>query len=445
MSSKADVPKAPRAPYPGVIDSTFVPMWWEPLMPFECNGAPVVHYTLQHKKEGTEFEDVYQGLETNIVVDDLEPGQLYLFRIRATNSMGDSEFSPTSVIRMSTREKPGTMKLPECAEKLRSGANHWSEFWDPRGEKVFYFNKLTGNVSPTQPPDFDPQRRGLQPESVRFRKKRQKFLQQVHVGRPTGTHKFEVARATVLNDTFKHMAKMGEEVLKLRFQVEYKGEAGIDSGGLVKDWFLHVSRALVATEEGLFCKTDDKAHVQFNNNHFKENHLSWFKFAGKLVGKAIYDRHTVDVRFNEIIYKHLLKKEIDFADMKRIDPVFCKSLEWMQTHDITDVIFETFSVEEKHQGKVQVVDLIENGREVQVTEANKQEFIKLMVAWRTEFAVSKSLQAFLKGVEVLVPLPLLQVFSLKELVRACPHACVYCLFAPPCALRWCVNGSLRVC
>ena len=64
------------------------------------------------------------------------------------------------------------------------------------------------------------------------------------------------------------------------------------------------------------------------------------------------------------------------------------------------------------------VDLIENGRDKPVTEENKEHFIKLMVAWRTEFCVSGPLKAFLKGVEMLVPLPLLQVFSLKELVCA---------------------------
>ena len=45
------------------------------------------------------------------------------------------------------------------------------------------------------------------------------------------------------------------------------------------------------------------------------------------LAQAIYDRQTVDVRFNEIIYKHMLKQPIDFDDMKHVDPIFCKSLE----------------------------------------------------------------------------------------------------------------------
>lgn len=61
------------------------------------------------------------------MVDGLSPGQQYLFRIRATNSVGHSSFSPSSVIRMSTKDKPGSMSLPDCAQALRSGANNWIE------------------------------------------------------------------------------------------------------------------------------------------------------------------------------------------------------------------------------------------------------------------------------------------------------------------------------
>lgn len=67
---------------------------------------------------------------------------------------------------------------------------------------------------------------------------------------------------------------------------------------------------------------------------------------------------------------------------------------------------------------VPAVDLIENGRDVAVTEENKDRFIKLMVAWRTEFCVSAPLKAFLEGFETIVPLSLLQVFSVEELVCA---------------------------
>jgi hypothetical protein len=36
---------------------------------------------------------MYHGLDTLIVLDDLEPGRTYTFHIKSTNLVGDSEYS----------------------------------------------------------------------------------------------------------------------------------------------------------------------------------------------------------------------------------------------------------------------------------------------------------------------------------------------------------------
>ena len=50
------------------------------------------------------------------------------------------------------------------------------------------------------------------------------------------------------------------------------------------------------------------------------------------------------------------------------------------------------------------VELIPNGKEKDVTEKNKDEYIALMVQWRTDFAIRAQLDAFLDGFHSLVPL-----------------------------------------
>jgi E3 ubiquitin-protein ligase HUWE1 len=248
------------------------------------------------------------------------------------------------------------MKLPECAQALRNGANNWIEYWDEREEKCFYFNNLTNDRSETQPLSFSPEAQPDQTENVEFRKKRYKLMRDIHASEAShGVHKMEVLRETVLEQTFKHVANMTKQELYHRFQIEYTNEPGIDSGGLVKDWFLLVSRKLVASEEGLFCKTEDKAHNQINMNHFKDDHQAWYKFAGKFIGKAIFDRQIVDVRFTEVMYKHMLGVTVTFDDMKHIDPVFCKSLEvrWQSMvsmrHSLMLIVCAVDGVERHHR------------------------------------------------------------------------------------------------
>lgn len=159
------------------------------------------------------------------------------------------------------------MPLAVAGSRQSSLLSASHRYWDERSEKCFYFNKCTGDRSETQPPSFSPDTRTDRNDSVVFMRKRNRFMRDLHQNAPSGVHKFVVARAGVLQETYKHLTKISEEVLKLRFQIEYKGELGIDSGGLSKvggfavhraihypsirqDWFLLVSRKLVASEEG---------------------------------------------------------------------------------------------------------------------------------------------------------------------------------------------------
>jgi E3 ubiquitin-protein ligase NEDD4 len=48
----------------------------------------------------------------------------------------------------------------------------------------------------------------------------------------------------------------------------------------------------------------------------------------------------------------------------------------MLENDITDVIEDTFSITEEHFGEVVTVDLMENGRNIEVTEDNKKDYVE---------------------------------------------------------------------
>jgi E3 ubiquitin-protein ligase NEDD4 len=45
-------------------------------------------------------------------------------------------------------------------------------------------------------------------------------------------------------------------------------------------------------------------------------------------------------------------------------------------NDITDVIEDTFSISEEHFGELVTVDLKEGGRDEEVTEFNKKEYVE---------------------------------------------------------------------
>src|SRR5699024_1356012 len=72
-------------------------------------------------------------------------------------------------------------------------------------------------------------------------------------------------------------------------------------------------------------------------------------------------------------------------------------LVWMLDNDITEIITETFSVEDDEFGKITVVDLVPNGRNIPVTEENKHEYVRLVVEHKLITSVKEQMEHFLSG------------------------------------------------
>jgi E3 ubiquitin-protein ligase HUWE1 len=87
----------------------------------------------------------------------------------------------------------------------------------------------------------------------------------------------------------------------------------------------------------------------------------------------------------------------------------------MLENDITDIITETFSVEDDEFGVTNVVDLIENGREIAVTEENKHDYVRLVVDHKLLSSVKEQMAHFLQGFHEIIPAELISIFNEQEL------------------------------
>ncbi|ORX68523.1 HECT-domain-containing protein [Linderina pennispora] len=144
-------------------------------------------------------------------------------------------------------------------------------------------------------------------------------------------------------------------------------------------------------------------------------HLLYFKFVGRIIGKAIVDQRVLDAYFTRSFYKHILGRKVDYRDMEAIDPSYYQSLEWILQNDITDVVEETFSMEVDNFGQQEIIDLIPDGQDVLVTEANKAEYVRLVTEQRLSRAIKDQIAAFLTGFHDLIPQDLIQIFNEQEL------------------------------
>ncbi len=134
-----------------------------------------------------------------------------------------------------------------------------------------------------------------------------------------------------------------------------------------------------------YCLFEYSAHdnytLQINpNSGVNPEHLNYFKFIGRCVGLGIFHRRFLDAYFIVSFYKMILKKKIALQDLESVDSGLHRGLTWMLENDITDVIEDTFSITEEHFGEVVTVDLKEGGRDVEVTEHNKKDYVEWVTA-----------------------------------------------------------------
>ena len=112
------------------------------------------------------------------------------------------------------------------------------------------------------------------------------------------------------------------------------------------------------------------SHYVDENSSIDSDHLEYFEFAGRMIGKALFDGHHMDCYFAKPLYKMILGEDITFGDLEDLDNEFYKGLKWMIDGDVENASL-VFAVSREFFGKYEEIDLIPNGRNIAVTNKNK--------------------------------------------------------------------------
>ncbi|KAG7891381.1 hypothetical protein KL906_004721 [Ogataea polymorpha] len=257
------------------------------------------------------------------------------------------------------------------------------------------------------------------PKVLEFDNKRIYFEQKLHHDdgdRPTLP--VNVKRDQVFLDSYRALFfKSPQDIRKSKLDIQFRGEQGVDAGGLTREWYQVLSRQMFNPDYALFTPVaSDKTTFHPNRTSWvNPEHLSFFKFVGIIIGKAVYDGCMLDCHFSRAVYKQILGRPVSLKDIESLDLDYYKSLIWMLENDITDIIVETFSVETNDYGEEKVIDLKPNGRDIAVTEENKHEYVRLIVEYRLKTSVQEQMDNFLKGFYEIIPKDLIAIFDDQEL------------------------------
>ncbi|KAI8978993.1 hypothetical protein BDB01DRAFT_852215 [Pilobolus umbonatus] len=259
------------------------------------------------------------------------------------------------------------------------------------------------------------------PKMLEFDNKRNYFVQQLKRSSSRENYtmlQLNVRRQYVFEDSYHQLqGRTGEEIRDGKLSVRFYDEEGVDAGGVTREWFSVLARQMFDPNYALFITSAaDKLTYQPNRaSAVNSDHLSFFKFVGRVIGKAIYDGRLLDAYFTRSFYKHILGRPVDYRDVEALDPEYYKSLVWMLENDITDIIDLTFSMETDYFGTKETIDLKPNGRMIPVTEANKHEYVTLVTEQKLTTAIKDQINAFVQGFHDIIPAPLIQIFNEQEL------------------------------
>ncbi|XP_055546077.1 E3 ubiquitin-protein ligase Su(dx) [Wyeomyia smithii] len=230
--------------------------------------------------------------------------------------------------------------------------------------------------------------------------------------------KITLTRQTLFEDSYHQIMRLPAYELRRRLYIIFRGEEGLDYGGVSREWFFLLSHEVLNPMYCLFEYANKNNYsLQINPaSYVNPDHLQYFKFIGRFIAMALYHGRFIYSGFTMPFYKRMLNKKLTTKDIESIDPEFYNSLIWVRDNNIDECGLELwFSVDFEVLGQIIHHELKEEGDKERVTEENKEEYISLMTEWRMTRGIEEQTKTFLEGFNEVVPLEWLKYFDEREL------------------------------
>ena len=232
--------------------------------------------------------------------------------------------------------------------------------------------------------------------------------------------KIQVRRngAELFADSFEALINKSPKDIRGNLMIIFENEEAVDRGGVKREWLTILSKEMFNPNYMLFtlAKNGTTYTINSDSGKYNEEHLRHFEFIGRIIAKAIFDGMMLDCYFTRVIYKLISGTPISYHDMEDYDPVYYNSIKWLLENDFTETeTFLTYSVNHDDLDQIQTVDLIENGRNVEVTEKNKFDYVQRLCSFKLYESIKLQIEALLKGFYNIIPQNLISIFNHREL------------------------------
>jgi len=248
-----------------------------------------------------------------------------------------------------------------------------------------------------------------------------------------------VRRDYILEDTVNSLSVVSTASLKGRVQVEFVSgvggiEAGIDGGGLTKEWADFAAKAIFSPSNGFFIVNEDQLVMPHPASYLAtpDNHLKYFKAFGRLLGLIVYNRILVDAQFASTFLNALLGRVNQIDDLFVVDKSLYRSLVALKQmvasgsgsnpeEDPIAALGLCFEVtralppDGSNNSSSSTEELIPGGSREPVTRVNVRSYIHRYANYKVNLETAQQCRAFLSGFRELIEVEWLSMFSAREL------------------------------
>jgi hypothetical protein len=243
------VPSDPTALHAKEVTSVSVLLQWS--VPDRDNGLPVLAYVLRMKPLGGEFTVLYRGKDRVFMAHSLSSNSVYIFEVAAVNRSGEGPASDRLAVRTM---QPGSVAMTP-----------WVEAIDQNTSKLYYYHAKTGSSAWALPdgalldPDGSYRNKYIYLQTY-FKLKsvecRRGLALDMHNVR------LSIRRQNILEETLRLLRlPTAQQLLAGPLRVTFVDEAGIDGGGLAREWAGKVAELLLETSSGLMTTTQSTGAI----------------------------------------------------------------------------------------------------------------------------------------------------------------------------------------
>ncbi|TIA87455.1 hypothetical protein E3P99_03162 [Wallemia hederae] len=233
--------------------------------------------------------------------------------------------------------------------------------------------------------------------------------------------KADIRRDNVAEDGFNQLNIPGSQLkgkVFIRFFDQWGNlEAGVDGGGLFKEFLTSLAKEVFDTDRGLWLSNEKRLLYPNPHSYAKEpSQLDWYRFLGKIIGKALYSGILLDVGFAEFFLAKWNGRHSHLDDLASLDPQLYDGLLYLKNYpgDPQDLAL-TFAASQEEFGVTRTIDLIPNGQNVAVTRDNKIQYIHLVSHHRLNTQIEPQCNAFFQGLSSIIDNKWLRMFDQHEL------------------------------